>query len=47
MVGSFWLVYISEAGATKMETLQGQPLKGLINGNRLKVYYGPQGSTII
>jgi hypothetical protein len=36
----------SEVGATNMATLQGKPLKGLINGNKLKVYYGPQGSTI-
>jgi hypothetical protein len=40
-LGPFHLVYISEVGATKMATLQGQPLKGLINGSRLKVYYGP------
>jgi hypothetical protein len=46
-LGPFHLVYISEVGVAKMETLQGQPLKGLINGSRLKVYYGPQGSTII
>jgi hypothetical protein len=41
------IIYINEAGAAKMKTLQGKPLKGLINDNRLKVYYGPQGSTII
>jgi hypothetical protein len=45
-LGPFYLVYIiSEAGVSKMETLQGKPLKGLINGNRLKVYYGPRGQT--
>jgi hypothetical protein len=43
-LGPFLLVYISEVGATKLATLQGQPLKGLVNGSRLKVYYGPQGS---
>jgi hypothetical protein len=42
-LGPFRLVYISEAGETKLATLQGQPLKGLINDSRLKVYYGPRG----
>jgi hypothetical protein len=45
-LGPFRLVYISEAGVTKQAIVQGQSLKGLINGSRLKVYYGPQGSTI-
>jgi len=43
-LGPFFLVYITKAGETKISTLQGQPLKGLINGSRLKVYHGPQGS---
>jgi hypothetical protein len=46
-LGPFHLVYITEASVAKLETLQGKPLKGLINGNRLKVYYDPQGSTAI
>jgi hypothetical protein len=45
-LGPFWLVYINEVGTTKLETLQGQPLKGLINGNMLKVYYGSHGASV-
>jgi hypothetical protein len=40
-LGPFHLVYINEADVTKLETLQGYTLKGLINGNILNVYYGP------
>jgi len=43
----FWMVYISEVGTAKMETLQDYPLKGLINGSKLKVYYGLQGDASI
>jgi len=32
-LGLFRLVYINEAGAAKLATLQGQLLKGLINGS--------------
>jgi len=41
------IIYINEAGAAKMKTLQGKPLKGLINDNMLKVYYRLQGLAVI
>jgi hypothetical protein len=46
-LGLFHLVYINEVGDSKIGTLQGQPLKCIINGNMLKVYYGPQGLATI
>jgi hypothetical protein len=46
-LGPFRLVYITEESDAKLETIQVKPLKGLINGNKLKVYYIPQGSTTI
>jgi len=46
-LGPFQLFYINEAGSSKLEKLQGQTPKGLIKESRLKVYYGPQESTII
>jgi hypothetical protein len=46
-LGPFRLVYITEESDAKLETIQVKPLKGLINGNKLKVYYIPQGSTAI
>jgi hypothetical protein len=45
-LGPFQLVYINEVSATKITTLQGQLVKGLNHGSMLKVYHGPQGSTI-
>jgi hypothetical protein len=46
-LGPFCMVYISEASVAKLDTLQGQWIRLLINGSRLKLYYGPQGSPII
>jgi hypothetical protein len=46
-LGPFWLVYISEVGISKISTLQGHPLRGLINKNRLDSYDEPWGSTVI
>jgi hypothetical protein len=40
-LGPFLLVCIIKVSSTNMDTLQGQLLKGLINGSKLKVYYGP------
>jgi hypothetical protein len=43
-LGPFRILDITEFGAVKLTQLYGRPMKGLVNGSRLKPYFGPDGS---
>lgn len=38
----FSVIYIISTGEIKLTKLSGLPLKGLVNGRKLKVYYDPK-----
>jgi hypothetical protein len=41
-LGPYEITYVTEGGATQLKTLKGEWKEGLVNGNRLKLYYDNQ-----
>ena len=41
-LGPYEIAYVTEGGATQLQTLKGEWKEGLVNGSRLKLYYENQ-----
>jgi hypothetical protein len=44
-LGPYVIKYVTEEGAMQLETLNGEVLRGMVNGSRLKLYRDGQQST--